>query len=296
LGEKTVPGEKQKLKIAKDIKGYLIRNMNKEDLKISINWAAHEGWNPGIYDLEAFYAADPNGYLIGELNGEPIATISVVAYDDTFGFLGFYIVKPEFRGKGYGYKLWQEGMRYLGQRNIGLDGVVAQQDNYQKSGFRFAYRNIRYEGIAENNKQGQTLPLKEIPFDEILEYDTTIFPVQREPFLKEWLSQPESFTRATINNNKLTGYGMLRKCRTGYKIGPLFADTPSLAETLLVDLTANIPGEKYYYDPPEINKAAVELARKYKMHMVFETARMYTKKLPELPVEKIFGVTSFELG
>ncbi len=32
------------------------------------------------------------------------------------------------------------------------------------------------------------------------------------------------------------------------------------------------------------------------MSEVFGTARMYTRDIPELPVERIFGVTIFELG
>jgi len=32
------------------------------------------------------------------------------------------------------------------------------------------------------------------------------------------------------------------------------------------------------------------------MQMVFETARMYSGMVLSLPLDKIFGVTSFELG
>jgi len=32
------------------------------------------------------------------------------------------------------------------------------------------------------------------------------------------------------------------------------------------------------------------------MKPVFETARMYTGAAPDLPLPKLFGVTSFELG
>jgi hypothetical protein len=45
-----------------------------------------------------------------------------------------------------------------------------------------------------------------------------------------------------------------------------------------------------------VNKEAVKLTRQYKMTPVFETARMYTKQAPAIPLEKVFGVTTFELG
>jgi hypothetical protein len=34
----------------------------------------------------------------------------------------------------------------------------------------------------------------------------------------------------------------------------------------------------------------------YAMSPVFETARMYKGAAPKLPLERIFGITSFELG
>jgi len=45
-----------------------------------------------------------------------------------------------------------------------------------------------------------------------------------------------------------------------------------------------------------MNRDAVALAEKHKMKLVFETARMYTGIFPDLPLNRLFGVTTFELG
>lgn len=99
--------------------------MTRPEVDIAVEWAAKEGWNPGLHDADCYFTADTNGFLMGFLNDEPISVISVVRYGQTFGFLGFYIVKPEYRGKGYGIKIWNAGLKYLEGRTIGLDGVVA---------------------------------------------------------------------------------------------------------------------------------------------------------------------------
>ncbi|MDP3239363.1 MAG: GNAT family N-acetyltransferase, partial [Reyranella sp.] len=117
-----------------------------DDVQRMAAWANDEGWNPGRTDAHAFFATDPAAFLIGRLDGEPQACISVVKYGAGFGFLGFYIARPPVRGKGYGIQLWRAGMARLQGRNVGLDGVVAQQGNYKKSGFRLAWNNIRHEG------------------------------------------------------------------------------------------------------------------------------------------------------
>lgn len=100
-----------------------------------------------------------------------------------------------------------------------------------------------------------------------------------------------------LQEGLLSGYGVIRPCRCGYKIGPLFADSPALAESLFGALQSQIPaGQPIYLDTPVINQNAVALAEKYQMKLVFETARMYTRSFPDLPLDRIFGVTTFELG
>lgn len=279
---------------------YQIRTMNRKDLDVAIEWAAKEGWNPGLYDAGAFYESDPNGYFMGFLNNEPISCISAVSYGRKFGFLGFYITKPEYRGKGYGIQVWNKAMDYLGNQNIGLDGVVAQQENYKKSGFKLAYSNIRYEGegISKGKNDSKNIvKVSTIPLEQLVDYDTRLFPAPRSQFLRLWIKQPESLAVGFTENNLLKGYGMIRKCRTGFKIGPLFADNENIAEQLFNKLRIfvgkNIP---VFLDVPEVNKVAVALAKKYQMKPMFETARMYTKEPPELDLKRIFGVTTFELG
>ena len=277
---------------------YTVRRATRKELNIAVEWAAKEGWNPGLYDTETFYATDPQGFFMGFLDDEPVASLSAVSYPDEFGFLGFYIVKPEHRGKGYGWAIWKEAIQYLHAHNIGLDGVVAQQGNYKKSGFKRAYENIRYEGIGGKAAKKSTyiVPLSKVPFDAILTYDRKMFPAERAAFLRLWIRQPKSLALGQVKNGKLLGYGMVRPCRVGYKVGPLFADNEKIADELFQQFRAFVGKQKIYLDVPEVNKRAIVLAKKYHMKPMFETARMYTKKAPDIALHKIFGVTTFELG
>src|SRR5687767_9080399 len=103
----------------------IIRNLTRAELSIPLGWAAQEGWNPGLNDGEAFYSADPHGFFVGEIEGEPVATISAVKYDLEFSFLGLFIVSSAWRGKGFGKQIFDHAMRYLDGVNAGLDGVLA---------------------------------------------------------------------------------------------------------------------------------------------------------------------------
>lgn len=275
---------------------FQIRAMTRVELDLMVDWAADEGWNPGLHDADCFHAADPDGFFVGLLDGEPIASISGVAYDDGFGFLGFYIVRPEHRGKGYGLAIWNACMDYLGGRNVGLDGVVAQQHNYRKSGYALAYSNVRYEGVGAAAAADDVVALSSVPFDRIAAYDRACFPARRDRFLRCWLAMPDSTGHAVLRDGALAGYGVRRRCRAGHKIGPLFADDDAVAETLFTALAGRIADEPVFLDIPETNTAARSLVERHAMRPVFETARMYTEKAPEIALGRVFGVTTFELG
>jgi ribosomal protein S18 acetylase RimI-like enzyme len=278
---------------------YKIRRATYKDLGTIIDWAAKEGWNPGLYDKKAFYSQDKKGYFVGTIDGKIISCISAVSYNKDFGFLGFYIVKPKYRGKGYGIKIWDKAMQHLPTQNIGLDGVVTQQENYKKSGFKLYYRNIRYEGhgLNKNYEDQKIKRLSKIPFKDILKYDTQVFPSPRKKFLEKWIRQPNSLALGYVEKGKLSGYGMVRKCRKGLKVGPLFADSFKIAESIFLQLL-NFAGKNnsVFLDVPQLNKKAIDLAVKYKMKPIFETARMYTKEKPKIDLNKVFGVTTFEVG
>jgi GNAT superfamily N-acetyltransferase len=280
-------------------KNFTIRTMRREEIDTVIDWAAKEGWNPGRHDADRYFASDPNGFLIGLLDDEPIASISVVKQGNAFGFCGLYLVKPEFRGKGYGVQLWNAGLKYLQNRNIGLDEVVDQQQNYKKAGFQLAYQNIRYEGIGGGlpPENANIKKLSTIPFTDVAAYDRPFFPESRANVLKCWINQPESTALGIMRNGKLAGYGMIRPSHSGHKVGPLFADNSELAESLFFALKASAkPGTPIYLDIPEVNGEAVALARYNQMKYVFETARMYSGEVPDLPSKRLFGATSFVLG
>lgn len=278
---------------------YEVRRMTREELDLAVEWAAEEGWNPGLADANAFFEADPGGYWCGVLNGEMIASISAVKYGIAFGFVGFYIVKPAFRGKGHGLELWNVAMASLaGCRNVGLDGVLERQVDYEKSGFRRAYGNVRYEGVTDGvaTAREEIGAISEDRLEAVVSYDEPFFPADRRSFLRLWLRQEQSTALAAWSDGNVVGYGVLRPCRNGYKVGPLCADTAETAESLLLGLQSSVPpGEPFFLDLPERNDAALKLALKCGMRKVFETARMYTSEFPKL-CPRLYGVTSLELG
>lgn len=290
------------------MEGYAIRRMERPELDEALKQAAAEGWNPGLSDADAFWRADQDGFFVGELtvNGtaRTAASISAVRYagdghGPDFGFIGLYIVQKELRGQGYGLRLWNEAQATLDDvPSIGLDSVLAQLDTYVKDGFALARRSVRYEGpLGGSGEMPADLhPLAQTPFAEVLAYDRQCFPARREAFLQAWLSLPGHVVLGLTRSGRLAGFGVVRPCGVGSKIGPLFADDDAAAHSLFHGLCASAAKGLVFYDVPMSHAGAVRLAESHNMRPMFETGRMYRGPAPEYDLGREFGVTSFELG
>lgn len=281
-----------------------LRCATEAEFSVAVDWAKSEGWNPGLKDIDAFFRADPDGFIMGFLDGQPISSISVVRYGNDYGFLGFYIVHENFRSRGYGLQTWNYGLHHLEGRTIGLDGVVAQQENYARSGFELFGRNIRYSGQVETEPNRKLspgiVPMRSDHLPTLMRYDTAKFRSPREAFMSAWASEDPADLRWTFvskDTNCVNGYATIRQCFDGYKIGPLFADNETIAQDLFqACLTKAVPGTDIVLDVPEKNVLAVKLAQSAGLEPVFETARMYLGRAPNHPVEHVYGITTFELG
>ena len=276
-----------------------IRRMSIDDLRRVISWAEDEGWNPGRHDAAPFFAADPSGFWMGWLGEEPIASISTVSYGGRFTFVGFYICRPEHRGQGHGLALWRAALSGVGSPVVGLDGVVTQIPNYQRSGFAKAHSNHRYTAeLAFETPHDPRLRFIDAGLvPAVAALDAGRFPAPREAFLRNWLVGDVSRSGfAIVEAGKVTGYGVIREAVTGRRIGPLFAANPQDADLLFRALVAIGRRGPVFIDMPEPNRDARHLAERHGMKPTFETARMYRGPQPALPLGRIYGISSLELG
>ncbi|PWS37550.1 GNAT family N-acetyltransferase [Falsiroseomonas bella] len=276
----------------------VIRTLTPAEAEQAVDWAAAEGWNPGLVDLDCFLAQDP-GLFLGAFQGDAlVSVISATRYDPDFGFIGFYIARPEARGHGHGIAIWRAAMRQLSGRLIGLDGVVAQQPNYRKSGFQLAWNNIRFGGEAPvlPAPRAHIVPAVSLPFAALESLDRQVFPAERPDFLRAWLGAPGHIALALVQDGAAAGFGVIRPCRSGHKIAPLVAPDEAAAEALLAALLERAGPGEIFWDVPEPHAAAVALATRLGLKPVFETARMYTGAAPPVAMDRLFGITTFELG
>lgn len=274
-----------------------IRVMRPEDLRMVLGWAAEEGWNPGFDDAAAFHAADPDGFFLKEVNGAPVAAVSVVNHDADFAFLGLYLCKSEFRGQGHGLEVWRAGIAHAGRRCIGLDGVPDQQDNYARSGFSKVGSTVRFEGRVDARADPRLRKAKPSDLPWLINQDLNAAGIRRTRFATVWLSHSQDRQTVVLTDgDEIAGFATFRRCQLGTKVGPLHADSEADAQALLAANPFAVSGEPLFVDTQGHASPLARLLKAQGFGPVFETARMFTGAAPKTAPPLYYAIATMELG
>ena len=271
------------------------RTMSLEELRTVLDWAADEGWNPGLDDAEAFHAADPEGFFIALDGGAPVAAISVVNHSDVFAFLGLYLCRPDYRGRGIGFRLWQTAIAHAGDRTIGLDGVPDQQENYARSGFVHAGGTTRYSGRVSGQVERMMRGAKRDEIPGLVSLEAAASGHQKPAYLTPWFKGGDTRATYVLGDKNLTrGFATIRRCRAGAKIGPLISDDPDIAERMIRHLAAEFCPD-IMIDIPSSSASLDSLCQSLGLEPGFQTARMYRGTMLQ-PGSPVYAVATLELG
>lgn len=275
----------------------VMRTASAAEVAEMLDWAADEGWNPGLDDAEGFCAADADGFFVAEVDGRIVAAISVVNHSPEIAFLGLYLCRPEYRGKGIGFALWKHALAHAGDRTVGLDGVAEQQANYAKSGFALAGSTTRYSGALAPAADPEVRPLAEGDAPALAVLDRAANGFDRPAFLAGWLATADSrWTMVLDEGGAPAGFATARLCREGVKIGPVIAPDAEAALRLVRALLVRAPGaQPVMLDLPQANAALAEALLSQGFAATFATARMYRGPAPEAGAT-LQAIATMELG
>jgi ribosomal protein S18 acetylase RimI-like enzyme len=259
----------------------------------AIKWATDLQWSMGKRDAELFFNIDRDGCLLCTLadDGRPVGCISGVKYSDNMSFIGLYIMLPEYRGRGYGLRLFREAQRHLSGYKMGLDGVEAQIPNYQRSGFHPTRWNMTYRCVNPI-KQGDTPALGDATTSIEVRDVATVSTAQWAAFERASVGfsraanyyeslKAISFGVCAVDKktNELVGICFARQSALmGYLVGPWYCRDQQVARRLLTAVLADrrMTGETITIEVPADNKDAVQLVESMGFKFVFKCNRMWT--------------------
>jgi GNAT superfamily N-acetyltransferase len=215
---------------------------------------------------------DVPAIYVGEFRGEIIAAEVVIPWTKDFWYGAAFIVDPRFRNGGFGHRLRDHVIGYSNSEDFSTNGVVVGEsplyllDYYIKQhGFHhynvvmYSYetdpvlqRSLGRGSVNFNyNVNFKIVPWSRVDFDRIMEYDNHCFIApniaRRREFMRRWFTIPGSASFVAIGNDgRLLGYGCRRPGieHMCHEVGPVYADSPDVANAILSRLLAQVQGHR----------------------------------------------------
>ena len=272
--------------------------MTRPELDLVFDWVAAEGWNPGLHDAECLWRLDPNGLLPRRTERRTRRRPCRHRYWRHPGLSRVFTSSGPGSGAGV-------AASYCGRRpwRIWESATWAwtrcqnQEANYRKSGFRAAHRHLYFLGRGGGEAPAGLTPLSRKAWGgKVVAYDRLFSPEPRPDFLRCWLSRPSGAALGAVREGRLAGYGVIRPCRRGFKVGPLFADDTTVAMDLFQGFSPGVPHAPVILNVPEVNPGALDLAKRFGLQPVFATTRMYTRGEHGVPLGRVYGHDLFKGG
>ncbi|EDY38757.1 GCN5-related N-acetyltransferase [Cyanobium sp. PCC 7001] len=286
----------------------LIRPLGRKDIPQVVAWARAEGFCPGEGDVAIYRHTDRQGVWVKELNQRLIGCIAGVRYNAEYGFMGMFLVDPDHRGRGHGLSLWRRAMEHLGDLPcVGLEAALERVEDYRRWGFEPASPTHRWQLVASGEEPAgagraglELVRGDQLPQRAVQAYDAQREPSPRPHFLADWLGHPAGTVLALMDRDgQCHGFGRIRPCLlrqgSGWRIGPLLADDPGLAEALLLGMLARHPGV-VLIDVPGANPEGDRLMERLGFRHTATMVRMYRGRPPAVGLADVFGLACLELG
>lgn len=284
---------------------FSIRPFKDGDIDFAYKLDVIEQWNHTRNDIKRMLSFEPSGCFIAEMSGKPVGHVFSISYG-RLGWIGFLIVKAEYRRRGIGTLLMKRAMDYLLSRRantIKLEAVPIIANLYRKLGFVDEFDSLRFISaggkITCMSSHGVKL-LKKRETIQLAEFDAEYFGANRIRVLNGLYQDNPQLCFVSRNGSKIVGYAMCYEAESGHRIGPWVCnpENPQVARELLIKCMEKIGCyEKLYVGVPAMNEAAVKILQDFDFKQYSKSIRMYLgEKLETERADGVFAIGGPEKG
>lgn len=242
-----------------------IRKLTTASLDFADSVRAAAGWNQTRADWRRLLAFEPEGCFLAEIGGEPAGTATTIRYGEELGWIGMVLVDPAFQRRGVATALMERALEFLSPRVacVKLDATPAGQPVYERLGFLPEFELCRWERPG-----GAPTRLERAVSRGIADFDATAFGAERGSWLAALARD------AKVSRRGPDALGMIRSGEHHDYLGPLTASTPEAGRELAGELISQLDRQTFW-DVPEPNRVAVELAEAHDFKRVRPLLRMW---------------------
>jgi GNAT superfamily N-acetyltransferase len=231
--------------------GIEIRLLGESDLPAAMRLKELAHWNQTESDWRRLIKLEPDGCFCATDNGEVVATTTTTSYGRELAWIGMVLVDPEYRRRGVATLLMDVAVQYLtrkGLETIKLDATPDGRMVYENLGFSEVSLVERWEVLSTRAKTDVSKPAHATR-SELLAMDRHQFGADRTTLLDQLIEDACLKPRFVMNDDgRLIGYGLARSGSEATYLGPILAEQPSAAASLLDDMLSQLSPQRIYVD------------------------------------------------
>ncbi len=214
--------------------------MRQNDLTFALFLTNYEKWSDIAFDFETLISYPKQAAFILEADGKRVGMIGTVSYEH-MGFIGSFIVHPNYRGQGYGTALFDHGIDHLkkmGTELILLDAVEEAQSFYENKGFKTLFTSHRFRGTLRGKNSDYCRVMKKADFKDVVSVDSECFGEDRSHFLKSLLTNHPFHARILESSEgNIIGFAFASERSEFFRIGPMnILSRTNLARDLVLSI------------------------------------------------------------
>ena len=283
-----------------------IRSMTESDFEFADSLRAIVNWNQTVEDWKRLLTLNPTGCFVAECNKTMAGTATTTRYGTDLAWIGMLLVHPEYRRKGIARTLLKTCVDHLSDvRCIKLDATPLGKPLYDQLKFHDEWALSRWElngsppehSPSSHDGDFTARSLTQSDIESISTYDKQTFGVMRRELLESFLSSESIAYAEYIDSETPVGYAIVREGTRASYLGPIVADSVEIAERLVLGLAPRLSRKLIFWDIPDINSAATDLAKRMGFRKQRPLMRMYrgVNSFPGVP-SKYFGIIDPSLG
>jgi GNAT superfamily N-acetyltransferase len=282
-----------------------IRQFTRDDIDFAVNQTAIEGWFYTPIELERMLRMDPEGSFVFEQGGERLGFVTTVTYGRT-GVMGHLIVDKKGRGRKIGDTLVQAAVDYMKGRGVDSMLLYATAEGariYKRYGYKAGDEiwcvHSHMDQITGKTPSPLCSPILKDDLDTIGAVDAQLFGDDRTRLIKSLFDEFPGNAFKIERAGRIDGYIFARPNPTGYDLGPWVCLTEDVgdADALFQTALAHGPRGTLYLGVFFRNQAACGIAeplpkvRTWRIPLMVRGEPRYISG-----INKVFGITAFELG
>jgi RimJ/RimL family protein N-acetyltransferase len=281
-----------------------MRLMTTQDVGLGLELCKLAGWNQTADDWLNLILCAPDGCFVAEWEGKPAGTVTTTSYGTDVAWIGMMLVHPAQRRQGIGKALMNRALEHLRSQPvccIKLDATPAGQPLYEKLGFKPEWTFQRWQhaklATVECNPRFKVRRWLAADFTSLQQLDRLAFGAGRFVLLRRMLDLVSREVVGASAAGRVNSYGFVRKGRLALYLGPIVGESLPAAAPVIKSLLAPLEGRAVFWDIPDAQTGAIELAKSFGFEPVRQLTRMCLGKnhCPGDP-RMIFAIAGPEVG